>query len=280
MTSVLERICADRRTDVERAKAARPMAALIAAVADLPPCRGFAAALARRLMTDEFALIAELKRASPSRGLIRAEFDPVAIARAYVEGGSTCLSVLTERKYFQGDGAYLAAARAVVPVPLLCKDFILDPYQVVEARVLGADCVLLIIAALDDSMAAELAATAAELGLDVLVEVHDERELDRALRLATPLIGINNRNLATLAVDLGVTERLAPRVPGERLIVGESGLSRHQDLVRLAKAGVRAFLVGESLMREADVASSVRTLLRSDGEGEGGTRAVSSPALE
>lgn len=265
MTGVLQRICADKRIHVDRAKAERPIGGLVAAAAAAPACRGFAAALTRGLATAEFALIAELKRASPSRGLIRADFDPTVLARAYVQGGATCLSVLTERQYFQGDGAFLAAARTTVPVPLLCKDFFLDPYQVVEARLLGADCILLIMAALDDPAAAELAATAGEFGLDVLVEVHDEAELDRALRLGTAMIGINNRNLATLAVDLAVTERLAPRVPRDRLVVGESGISRHQDLLRLAEAGVRAFLVGESLMREADVREAVRRLLLSEG---------------
>lgn len=273
MTGVLARICADRRVEVEQAKRARPLGALVTAAASAPACRGFAAALAARLATSRFALIAELKRASPSRGLIRADFDPAAIAAAYVDGGATCLSVLTERKYFQGDDAFLAMVRATVPVPLLRKDFILDPYQVVEARLLGADCILLIMAALDDPTVAELAAAAGEFGLDVLVEVHGEAELDRALPLAASMIGINNRNLATLTVDLEVTERLAPRIPTDRLIVGESGISRNEDLHRLSAAGVRAFLVGESLIREADVAHAVRSLLRSDDSG-----AAQSPA--
>lgn len=261
MTSVLERICADRRAQVASARSERPLGALVTAVAGVPPCRGFAAALTGRLADGGFALIAELKRASPSRGLIRADFEPAAIARAYVDGGAACLSVLTETKYFQGAGAFLATARATVSVPLLCKDFFLDPYQVVEARLLGADCILLIMAALDDATAAELAAAAAEYGLDVLVEVHNEAELERALRLGPAMIGINNRNLATLTVDLEVTERLAPRVPPGRLIVGESGIVRHDDLHRLAPHGVRAFLVGESLMREADLTAAVRRLL-------------------
>lgn len=264
MTSVLERICADRREQVASARTERPMGALVTAAASAPPCRGFAAALKARLARGEFALIAELKRASPSRGLIRADFDPATIARAYVDGGATCLSVLTESKYFQGAGAYLATARATVPVPVLCKDFFLDPYQVVEARSLGADCILLIMAALDDATAGELAAAAAEYALDVLVEVHNEAELERALRLGTAMIGINNRNLATLTVDLEVTERLAPQVQAGRLVVGESGIFRHADLLRLARHDVRAFLVGESLMREADVAGAVRTLLHGD----------------
>jgi Indole-3-glycerol phosphate synthase len=265
MSGVLARICADKRIEVEQAKRARPLGALVTASASSPSCRGFAAALAARLATCRFALIAELKRASPSRGLIRADFDPAAIAAAYVDGGATCLSVLTEKKYFQGDDAFLVTVRATVPVPLLRKDFILDPYQVVEARLLGADCVLLIMAALDDPTAAELAAAAAEFGLDVLVEVHDEAELDRALALSTSMIGINNRNLATLSVDLDVTQRLAPRIPAGRLVVGESGISRHEDLLLLSEAGVRAFLVGESLMREVDVARAVQSLLHSDG---------------
>ena len=264
MTSVLDRICADKREAVRQAKARQPLAALVAAAAAAEPCRGFARALTQRLAASDVALITELKRASPSRGLIRADFDPDAIARAYVAAGATCLSVLTEAKYFQGSGEYLRSVRQAVTVPLLCKDFFLDPYQVFEARLLGADCILLIMAALDDVAAVEMAAAAAELGLDVLVEVHDEAELERAVRLGARLIGINNRNLATLTVDLDVTRRLAPRVPDDRLIVGESGIERREELLRLGEVGVRVFLVGESLMRQADVATAVRRLLLGD----------------
>lgn len=261
MSGVLARICADKLEQVAAARQARPIAALMAAAATVSPVRGFQAALRQRLETAAFALITELKRASPSRGLIRADFDPVALASAYVAGGATCLSVLTESRYFQGRGDYLTAVRAVVPVPLLCKDFFLDPYQVVEARVLGADCVLLILAAVDDGRASELVAAAADYGLDVLVEVHDEAELDRAIALGTAMIGINNRNLSTLAVDLAVTERLAPRVPADRLLIGESGIVGHEDLLRLRRSGVRSFLIGETLMRQVDVGAAVRRLL-------------------
>ncbi|MGF1639686.1 MAG: indole-3-glycerol phosphate synthase TrpC, partial [Rhodospirillales bacterium] len=224
------------------------------------PPRGFAAALTRAAASG-YGLIAEIKRASPSKGVIRAGVEPAAIARGYAAGGATCLSVLTEPRYFRGDDADLAAARAAVALPVLRKDFLLDPYQIVEARAIGADAVLLIMAALDDGQAGELAATARELGMDVLVEVHDHPELDRALRLETTLIGINNRNLKTLAVDLATTEKLAPRVPADRRVVGESGLATPADLARLAAVGVRCFLVGEALMREPDVETATRALL-------------------
>ncbi len=261
MTDVLARICAQRRADVAAAKRQRSKAELYAEVARQTPPRGFRHALAATIGAGRTALIAEIKRASPSKGLIRAEAEPATLARAYAEGGATCLSVLTEPRYFQGSNDDLIVARAAVEMPVLRKDFILDPWQVLEARAIGADCILLIMAAVDDGTARELTAAASELGMDVLVEVHDRAELDRALALDAPLIGINNRNLATLAVDLATTEMLAPLVPSDRLVVGESGLSHPVDLSRLAAVGVRACLVGETLMREPDVAVGVRRLL-------------------
>ena len=260
MTDALARICATRREAVAARKAALPLAELEAFVPATPP-RGFRRALEERLAADGLALIAEIKKASPSRGLIRADFDPAALARAYAEGGAACLSVLTEELHFRGADAHLQAARAAAALPCLRKDFILEPYQVVEARVIGADCVLLIMAALEDGAACELCDLAGALGLDVLVEVHDAGELERALRLKTAMIGINNRNLKTLQVDLRTTEQLAALVPDDRLLVAESGLARHADLVRMATVGARCFLVGEALMREADVAAATRALL-------------------
>jgi indole-3-glycerol phosphate synthase len=260
VTDVLGRICAAKREDVARRKAALPR--LLADLPAEPPPRGFARALAGAAAEGRLALIAEIKKASPSRGVIRADFDPPALARASDAGGAACLSVLTDEPFFQGRDEYLRAARAAVPLPALRKDFLLDPWQVAEARVLGADCVLLIMACLEDPAARELAAAAGEHGLDVLVEVHDEAELERALALPPALLlGVNNRDLRTLEVNLATFERLAPLVPGDRLLVAESGLHRHADLLRMAEAGARAFLVGESLMREADVAAATRRLL-------------------
>jgi indole-3-glycerol phosphate synthase len=261
VSDVLEAICAEKRAHVARMRAARPEAAVLAEIAAAPPPRPFAAALERHIGEGRFGLIAEIKKASPSAGLIRPDFDPAALARAYLAGGASCLSVLTDAPYFQGSDADLAAARSAVPLPVLRKDFILDPWQILESRAIGADCVLLILAALDDANARELAAAAVELGLDVLAEVHDRAELERALELEVRLVGINNRNLKTLAVDLGTTELLAPQVPADRLVVAESGIRRPEDLGRLARAGVRTFLVGETLMRERDVAAATRRLL-------------------
>jgi indole-3-glycerol phosphate synthase len=261
MSGLLPEICARKREAVAAARATRPLGLLERQAADAPAPRGFIAALERRLTTRSYALIAEIKRASPSRGLIRADFAPADLARAYARGGAACLSVLTDEPYFQGRGEHLEAARAAVELPILRKDFLLDPWQMVEARVLGADAILLIMAALTDAEAASLEAAALRWGMDVLVEVHDRDELARALRLKTRLIGINNRNLSSLKVDLGVTEALAAAVPADRLLVSESGLRRPADLARMAQAGARCFLVGESLMAEADVEAATRALL-------------------
>jgi indole-3-glycerol phosphate synthase len=263
MSDVLAEICAVKRRRVAERRAARPLAEVARAAAAAPPVRGFAAALARKAVGG-YALIAEIKKASPSAGLIRADFDAAALARAYEHGGAACLSVLTEEDHFHGSDACLQAARAAVALPVLRKDFILDPYQVVEARAIGADCILLIIAMLDDALAAELERTAAEFGLEVLVEVHDAGELDRALRLRTPLIGVNNRNLKTLAVDLATTEQLAARLPAGRVLVCESGLKTPADLARMARAGAKRFLIGESLMRQPDVEAATRAILAAD----------------
>ena len=260
MTDVLTRICADKLAEVRGRTAARPLAAVEAAARAASPPRGFRARLAEAV-TNGRGLIAEIKKASPSHGLIRADFDPATLARAYAAGGATCLSVLTDAPYFQGDDAHLAAACAAVDLPVLRKDFTLDAYQVAEARALGADCILLIMAALSDAQAGELADAAGAWQLDVLVETHDRAELERALALEAGLIGINNRNLKTLVVDLGTTEALAPLVPSERLLVCESGLATRSDLDRMAAAGARCFLIGEAFMRQVDVTAAVRALL-------------------
>lgn len=258
---LLARIFASKRDEVAAAKARQPLAALEVEARTQPPARGFAAALDRAVASGRYALIAELKKASPSAGLIRPDFDPPALARAYHQGGAACLSVLTDGPRFQGDNAYLAAARAAVPLPALRKDFMLDPWQIVESRALGADCILLIMAALTDDEARTLETAALDFGMDVLVEVHDGAELDRALGLRTRLLGINNRNLKTLKTDLATTEALASRVPRDRLLVSESGFGTPADLARVARIGVRCFLIGEALMRQADVEQATRALL-------------------
>jgi indole-3-glycerol phosphate synthase len=261
MRDVLAEICAEKRAHVARAKAVRSEAALLAEIFEAPPVRPFAAALERHLAEGRYGLIAEIKKASPSAGLIRKDFDPRKLASAYAAGGASCLSVLTDGPYFQGSDGDLIAAREAARLPVLRKDFILDPHQVLESRSIGADCILLIMAALSDAAAVELAAAAAEIGLDVLAEIHDGGELDRALRLPVRLIGINNRNLKTLETDLRTAETLAPEVPADRIVVAESGIRRSADLDRLAAAGARCFLVGETLMREPDVTAATRRLL-------------------
>ena len=260
MSDVLTKICNDKREHIAACKAARPAAEIESAARAASPPRGFARRLKSAAETG-YGLIAEIKKASPSRGLIRADFDPPAIARAYEAGGAACMSVLTDTPYFQGRDEDLVAAHAVVGLPALRKDFMLDTYQVAEARALGADCILLIVAALEDGQAAELAAAAHHWGMDVLAEVHDAGEMDRALRLDADLIGVNNRNLKTLEVDIATTEKLAPLVPADRVLVCESGLFTRDDLARMARAGARCFLIGESLMRQQDIAGAVRDLL-------------------